>query len=197
MCSHLCDMIRRVISEPDEMDVISNNENGDHNSNTFEEEEEPDTIMNDQIEGQNMDSEGSTPAPASFLVEPDGPPHSMQMEAPLTVIDPPMMRRNHDSNSTLSVDQEEEDEPLIRLEQQQKPPLPRTLHRTNSRSSSNSSQVAKSSQNSSRDWGWFEEIHFSDRPPNRSKKNPDQDGGLDNKKAHDHTDSEELGRWPR
>lgn len=170
-------MIRRVISEPDEMDAMSvsyenaggllvDADEGNEDSPMIGKEEET-----NQYRGESSSNSPPAGAVAPAFVEPDTmgmalhrQHHHHQIDAPLSVIDPPLMRRNNDSSSTLSIDQDDDDEPLVQLEQRQhNPPVVRALARTNSRSSSNSSQVAKSSQNSSRDWGWFEEIHFSDR----------------------------------
>jgi hypothetical protein len=93
------------------------------------------------------------------------------------------LQQQYYSSSSLSGDEdddEDEDEPLvqgvsqdrnnlqtidtnaIQTEQQHRQILPRsTLSRMHSGSSSqsSSSQLARSSQNSSRDWGWFDDVH--------------------------------------
>jgi hypothetical protein len=95
--------------------------------------------------------------------------HNAHMEIPLTVYGDrgsqrmiaQQQQQQYYSSSSLSGDEDIEDEQLVNLQG-----APRQLPSMNSRESLSSSQRAPSSQNSSRDWGWFEDVHFTDRGGN-------------------------------
>jgi len=139
--------------------------------------------QNDEDQQQTNKSPDSKPA-AAHLVEPEtqqeqallfgqyddpmeGVEHEEQ-EAPLRIIDgtpPPSGTQNpnsYESSSSLSEDDDDggNNEQLVTL-QQEAPPKMRRMHglqRMSSQgadSNSSNSQRAPSSQNSSRDWGWF------------------------------------------
>ena len=148
--------IRRVISEPDDVGESARND-------TIMDEMKSDNVNDAMM--QNSDG-GELAKTSPAVVEPENNNTSMmdvedENGRPLSVIDG---SRQYDSSSSLSYDGEEEDdddEPLLAT-------LPRsdrtrgTLPRVNSRTSSNSSLHAPGSQTSSRDWGWFEDVHLSD-----------------------------------
>jgi hypothetical protein len=97
------------------------------------------------------------------------------------------LQQQYYSSSSLSGDEEDEDEPLVKITKPKtaanaaapppslRPPpfspttttqLPRpNFSRQSSGSSSGSSRRAASSHNSSRDWGWFEDVHQSTGSP--------------------------------
>jgi hypothetical protein len=97
------------------------------------------------------------------------------------------LQQQYYSSSSLSGDEEDEDEPLVKITKpkstaappppplQRPPPFPPSqpttalprpnFSRQSSASSSGSSRRALSSHNSSRDWGWFEDVHLSAGSP--------------------------------
>lgn len=169
--------IRRVISEADHV--------GGETLLTKDLPTRPEQkpIMDGDFRNMNSSSSlGDEERKPHFIVENDHDqinPMKIQ-NVPLTVFGdrgtvPRMMMMAHQqqflSSSSLSCDEETEDEALVNLHVT---PIP--LPRMNSRESWSSSHRAPSSQNSSRDWGWFEDVYLTDR------------GGNLDVAAHDHGD---------
>lgn len=102
---------------------------------------------------------------------------------------------DEDSSSTLS-NESNDDTPLVQFTS----PRPaeftqyQRLPRTNSRSSTSSSQMAPSSQTSSRDWGWFEDVHVTDRKLKGSNhKDENASGNVKRKAKNSNTMVDENG----
>lgn len=127
--------LRRVISEPDDMDE--------------DDQQQPDMIEH--------------PPDHRFMDE-------VMHEAPVRLV---LQRRTDElvSSSTLSADDEEDDQnalladvPMTEAEEPPKLRSSRHIHfarQESAQSSSSGGERATSSQNSSRDWGWFEDVHQS------------------------------------
>lgn len=116
----------------------------------------------------------ATPSPASHLVEPDN------NFAPLEVVHPPRQADHYASNSSLSDGSEHGEEDALVPSITQLPPkkkpetkeqiVPQSLQRVDrnilnlmdsAADGSSSGSQQPSSQTSSRDWGWFEDVHQS------------------------------------
>lgn len=156
---------------------------------------EADVIMADTTDDEDQQQQQSIiPSTSRGMVRQHANVHDLSKppKAPFAVIE------NHhtddiqyDSSSTLSNDvgdDPEDDTPLVQF-------TTNRLHRTNSRSSSSSSQMAPSSQTSSRDWGWFEDVHVSDRRLNKgSNHNKDESGSNAKRKAKNPNTMDENGK---
>uniref|UniRef100_A0A7S3PDZ6 PX domain-containing protein n=1 Tax=Amphora coffeiformis TaxID=265554 RepID=A0A7S3PDZ6_9STRA len=130
---------------------------------------------------------GLAASPGSHLVEPD---HSVRIPAPLKMVHSTGQSDHYASNSSLSDSsdpgsREGEEDALVpsithpppKPEQKEQKIVPQTLQRVavlnrmdSAADGSSSGSQRASSQNSSRDWGWFEDVHQASDGINSNEK---------------------------
>lgn len=110
-------------------------------------------------ENQPQSCVGQSPESQSAVVEPDFP-MDISTDAPLEIIDPNQSDK-YASSSTLSDASERKDDTMMEDDEEETPAKEDSavLNRMDSMNDSSSGSQRASSQNSSRDWGWFEDVH--------------------------------------
>ena len=147
-----------TIVESMEGDVITSNENVASLS---------EIPLNESLP-KYIDRTVSSSAPQEALGDGFHAPERLEVPAAIQ-----SLQRQYYSSSSLSGDEDEDDEPLVQnvvntastvnteddAQSPNKPQMGMSRMHSGSSSQSSSSQLARSSQNSSRDWGWFDDVH--------------------------------------